>query len=24
MKTNGKQRKYDGLIKENKWKTEKI
>jgi len=24
MKTNGKQKKYDGLIEENKWKIEKI
>jgi len=24
MKTNGKQRKYNGLMEENKWKTEKI
>jgi len=23
MKTNGKQKKYDGVIEENKWKTEK-
>jgi len=24
MKTNGKQKKYNGLMEENKWKTEKI